>query len=117
MKAELFSFGEIVIAGERYAHDVVIEKGQVRKRKKKPSKAYRDQYGHTPLSAKEHIPWHGKKLYIGTGTYGKLPITRDVYQEAEKKGVTVIAKPTIEMCSLLKALEPKDVNAIVHVTC
>ena len=117
MKAKLVSVGEIDIAGERYAYDVIIEKGQVSKRKKSASKPYRDQYGHTPLSAQEHIPWHGGKLYIGTGAYGKLPVMPEVYKEAEKKGVKVIAKPTVEVCSLLKELEPKDINAIVHVTC
>jgi len=117
MRAKLVSFGEIDIAGERYTHDVVIEKGQVSKRKKTPSKAFRDQYGHTPLSAQEHIPWHAKKLYIGTGAYGKLPVMPDVYQEAEKRGVQVIAKPTVELCSLLQELQPKDINAVVHVTC
>jgi hypothetical protein len=69
------------------------------------------------LSAEEHIPWQGKKLYVGTGAYGKLPVMPAVYQEAEKKGVKVIVKPTIELCSLFKELEPKDINAIVHVTC
>lgn len=117
MKAKLVSFGEIDIEGERYVYDVVIERGQMRKRKKKPSKAYRDRYGHTPLSTKEDIPWHGKKLIIGTGAYGNLPIMADVYKEAEKKGVKVIARPTVEVCSLLKELKPKDINAIVHVTC
>ena len=117
METKLVSFGEIDIEGERYCHDVVIERGKVKKRKKKPSKAYRDQYGHTPLSDEEYIPWHGEKLFVGTGAYGSLPITDEVYKEAEKKGVKIIARPTVEVCSLLKELEPRDVNAIVHVTC
>jgi len=117
MKAELISFGQIDIEGERYDHDVVIEQGQVRKRKKGPSKAYRGQYGHTPLSAGEDIPWHGKKLYIGTGAYGSLPVMPEVYKEAEKKGVKVVAKPTVEVCGLMKELRSKDINAILHVTC
>ena len=72
MKAKLLSFGEIDIDGRRYDYDLVLEKGIISKRVNKPSKIYRDRYGHTPLSAKEHIPWHGKKLYIGTGFYGRL---------------------------------------------
>ena len=35
---------------KEYDNDIVIEAGRVRKRKKKPSKLYRDEYGHTPLS-------------------------------------------------------------------
>ncbi len=117
MKAKLVSFGEVDIDGERYDYDVVIEAGKVRKRSKKPSKAYRERYGHTPLSAAENIPWHGKKLYIGTGTYGSLPIMPEVMQEAKKKGIKVIAKPTVEVCKLVSELKPADINAILHVTC
>ena len=39
----------------------------MRKRKKKPSKPYRDEFGHTPLSADEELPWGGGRLIIGTG--------------------------------------------------
>ena len=94
MKAQLVSFGEINIEGQHYDYDVVIEEGEVRKRKKKPSKVYRQHFNHTPLSNKENIPWHGSKLFIGTGTYGSLPIMPAVYEEAERKGIEVIAKPT-----------------------
>ena len=47
MKAKLVASGEIEIEGERYDHDVVIEAGNVSKRTKKVSKAYRHLYGHT----------------------------------------------------------------------
>ena len=47
----------------------------MRKRSKKPSKAYRkEEFGHTPLSAHEDLPWGGGRLIIGTGAYGPLPI-------------------------------------------
>ncbi len=38
MKARLVKFGEIEVEGKRYTHDVVIDGGKVRKRKKGPSK-------------------------------------------------------------------------------
>jgi hypothetical protein len=117
MKIKLVSFGEIDIEGQHYDHDVIVEKGQVRKRKKKLSKAYRGHFGHTPLSAEEYIPWHGSKLFVGTGAYGSLPIMPEVYEEAEKKGVEIIARPTVEVCELVKKYKPKDVNAILHITC
>ena len=46
----------------------------MRKRSKKPSKPYRDRFGHTPLSADEELPWGERRLIIGTGAYGSLPI-------------------------------------------
>ena len=117
MKANFTSFGEIEIDSERYQHDVVIEQGVVRKRKKKASKVYRDRYGHTPLSAEESIPWVGKKLYIGTGMYGSLPVMAEVYREAELRGVEVVVDKTNAICRLLEKIKPKDVNAVLHVTC
>ena len=117
MKMKLVSFGQLDIEGQRYDHDIVIENGKVRKRNKKVSKAYRDQYGHTPLSAAEDIPWHGKTLYIGTGAYGSLPVMPEVYEEAKRIGVEVIAVPTDKLCQLVKDLSPKDINAVLHVTC
>lgn len=117
MKMRFVSFGEIDIEGRRYDHDVVIEQGEVRKRRKKPSKVYSGAFGHTPLSIEESIPWCGDKLFIGTGAYGRLPLLPDVYSEAERKGVAIIARPTAEICELLNEYKPTDVNAILHVTC
>jgi hypothetical protein len=56
MKARLVKFGEIEVEGKCYTHDVVIDGGKVRKRKKGPSKQFREKFGHTPLSAGEEIP-------------------------------------------------------------
>ena len=44
MRFEKFSFGSIQIDGETYEHDVVIDQGEIRKRKKKPSKKFRDEF-------------------------------------------------------------------------
>jgi len=117
MKLRMPTFGEIEVEGKHYDYDLVIERGEIRKRSKKPSKAYREAYGHTPLSADESIPWHGKKLFVGTGLYGKLPMTPERFAAAEEKGIEVIARPTPELCERLRDLKPSDVNAILHVTC
>jgi hypothetical protein len=111
-------FGSIVVDGERFDHDVVIEAGTVRARKKGPSKAHRGRYGHTPLSADEAIPWSAAKLVIGTGASGSLPIMSELSDMAEAKGVELIALPTAEACELLRTMEADDsVAAILHVTC
>jgi hypothetical protein len=41
-------FGSLKIDDEKYAKDVILDRGVVRKRKKKPSREFREQYGHTP---------------------------------------------------------------------
>jgi hypothetical protein len=63
MRVEKFSFGSIRIDGVTYEHDVVIDRGEVRK-----PKEFRDAFGHTPLSVEEGIPWKCQRLVIGTGT-------------------------------------------------
>src|SRR5512133_1022330 len=98
MKARLVRFGEIEVEGKRYTHDVVIDGGKVRKRKKGPSKQFREEFGHTPLSAEEEIPWGGKRLLVGTGAHGALPVMDEVLAEAKRRGIELIAAPTAEVC-------------------
>jgi hypothetical protein len=117
MDAKLISFGLIEIDGRRFDRDVVLEAGSVRPRKKKPSKAYRDRYGHTPLSADEEIPWSASRLIVGTGASGQLPIMPELCQEAQRRGVEVVAVPTEEACRLLSEVGPREAAAVIHVTC
>ena len=55
MRFDNFAFGSIQIDGSTYEHDVVIDRGEISKRKKKPSKKFREQFGHTPLSVVHDI--------------------------------------------------------------
>jgi len=50
MHFDKFSFGSVRIDGSIYEHDVVIDRGKIRRRRKKPSKKFRDDFGHKPLS-------------------------------------------------------------------
>jgi len=113
----IVGFGELEVEGTRYDADVVIERGQVRRRRKKPSKPYRDRFGHTPISADESIPWGGPRLIVGTGADGRLPIMAQVYEEAARRNVEIVALPTEAACRLIADLEPGEVNAVLHVTC
>ena len=117
MQARLVSFGLVEIDGIRFDHDVVVEHGRVSKRRKKASKPLRDRYGHTPLSLLEPIPWGCRRLIVGTGADGALPIDRDVRTEARRRGVELVALPTGEACELLADAAPASTNAILHVTC
>jgi hypothetical protein len=47
MDVRLCGFGSIEVEGRAYEHDIVIDRGVVRKRSKKPSKPYRDKFGDT----------------------------------------------------------------------
>ena len=115
MRFEKFSFGFIRIDGVTYEHDVVIDRGEVHKRNKKPSKKFRDTYGHTPLSLEEEIPWKCKQLVIGTGT-GALPVMEEVEREAKRRKVKLVVLPTAKAIEKLNQ-EAEQTNAILHVTC
>jgi len=115
MKLTGFSFGKLRVDGDEYDHDLVIDRGEVRKRDKRPSKKYRAIYGHTPLSLAEDIPWKCKRLVVGTGG-GALPIMDEVRREAERRHVELIAMPTKEALELLMQGTART-NAVLHLTC
>ena len=115
MRFQKFSFGSIRIDGVTYNHDVVIDGGDVRKRKKKPSKKFRDEFGHTPVSIEENIPWKCRRLIIGTGT-GALPVMDDVKREAKRRKIELLVLPTTDAIEALKK-DTDATNAILHVTC
>jgi len=117
MEIRFVSFGTIEIEGRRYEHDVILDGGAVRKRRKGPSKPHRGRFGHTPLSVEEPIPWTGKRLIVGTGATGQLPIMPEVYEEARRRHVRLVALPTEEACRLLSATAAGEATAILHVTC
>jgi hypothetical protein len=112
---EAFSFGSIRIDGTTYDYDVVIDRGQVSKRNKKPSKKFRAAFGHTPLSNEEDLPWKCRRLVVGTGT-GDLPIMDEVKREAERREIELVILPTVEAIKTLQEY-PERTNAILHVTC
>jgi hypothetical protein len=117
MEARFIRFGEIEVDGVRYDYDVVIDGGKVRKRQKKPSKPHRDQFGHTPLSAAEDIPWAGRRLIVGTGVNGSLPVMPEVFREAERRGVEIVTVPLTKALELLDAAHDDEAFAVLHVTC
>jgi len=116
MRFDNLSFGSIQIDGTVYEHDVVIDRGEIRKRKKKTSKKFGEQFGHTPLSMEEDIPWKCRQLVIGSGAFGRLPVMQDLQREAERHKIKLLVLPTIEAIEVLKR-GPKDTNAVLHVTC
>lgn len=110
-------FGKIVIEGKSFDHDIVLEDGHVRARDKGPSRRFKSQYGHTPLTAGEDIPWSRHRLIIGTGYSGRLPVLTEVEEVAESKGVELQVLPTFEACEILSDIDRSEVNAVLHVTC
>lgn len=111
-----YSFGSIQVDGVTYDHDLIIDRGKVRKRKKAASRKFRDNYGHTPLSIAEDIPWRCRRLVIGTGAHGALPVMQEVRDEARRLEIDLVVLPTAEAAGAL-AKAAADTNAILHLTC
>ena len=111
-------FGWIETGGVRYEHDIVIHAdGSVTRRKKKASKAFKGEYGHTPLSKAELdflSDENSRKVFIGTGQYGDLPVMPDAKAFLARyetvTGTTPSLLPLIEQ-------EKERFVAILHVTC
>lgn len=116
MKVKYLGFGSVEINGQRYDKDVVVRRGRVEKRTKKASKHMKEQYGHTPLSLAENIPWDCETLIIGTGESGALPVLDEVKHEAEKRRVKLLIMRTDEACRELEKAGDKT-NAVLHLTC
>jgi hypothetical protein len=111
-----YSFGSIRVDGVTYDHDLIIDRGKIRKRNKAASRKFRGEYGHTPLSAAEDIPWRCRRLVIGTGADGALPVMQQVRDEARRRKVDLIILPTAEAIGALTQTS-RETNAILHLTC
>ena len=116
MRFTAYSFGSVRIDGVAYDHDLIIDRGKVRKRKKAASKKFRGAYGHTPLSIAEDIPWRCRRLVIGTGAQGALPVMQQVKEEAQRRKVDLVVLPTAQAIGMLSDTT-KHTNAVLHLTC
>jgi hypothetical protein len=111
-----YCFGSIRVDGVTYDHDLIIDHGKIRKRKKAASRKFRGAYGHTPLSIAEDIPWRCRRLVVGSGADGALPVMQQVRDEARRRKIDLVILPTAEAIgALTKTIA--DTNAILHLTC
>ncbi len=116
MRVTGYSFGSVRVDGVTYDHDLIIDRGRIRKRKKGASRKFRAAYGHTRLSIAEDIPWRCRRLVICTGADAALPVMSQVRDEARRRGVDLVVLPTAQAIGIL-AEATTDTNAILHVTC
>ena len=116
MRITGYSFGSIRVDGVIYDYDLIIDRGKIRKRKKAASRKFRGADGHTPLSIAEDIPWRCRRLVIGTGAAGALPVMKQVRQEAHRRKVDLVVLPTAAAIGVLTGAT-KDTNAVLHLTC
>ena len=111
-------FGSITIAGEVYEHDVVIRlSGQVKKRKKKLSKAKYGTSHKVSLEEADHLFEAGaKRLIVGTGHNGCVELSDEAADFFRRKGCTVQLLPTPKAAAAWNAAEGAVIG-MFHVTC
>ena len=102
--------------GVTYEHDLILDRGKVRKRTKAASRKFRGAYGHTPPSTAENIPRRCRRLVAGTGADGALPVMQQVRDQARRRKVDLIILPTAQAIGALTQTS-RETNAILHLTC
>ncbi len=60
-----YSFGSVRVDGVTYDHDLIIDRGKIRERRKK-------------AASRQGIPWRCRRLVIGTGADHALPVMQQV---------------------------------------
>ncbi len=111
-------FGSITIDGEAHGHDVLIRlSGEVRKRKKKLSKAV---YGTSHIISLEEAKFvHDEKaeeIIIGSGQSGNAELSEEAEEYFRKKKCKVILLPTPEAIDLWNESHGPIIG-LFHVTC
>jgi len=112
------TFGYITIQGTTYEKDIIIRlNGEIKKRKKKLSKAI---YGTSHKLSKEeakHVYEKGaKKLIIGSGQQGVLTLTDEAVDYFQKKGCNIEIAPTPEAIQNWNRQKGQFIG-LFHITC
>jgi len=111
-------FGYITIEGSKIDHDIIIRlSGEIKKRKKKLSKAV---YGTSHTVSREearHIYEDGaKRLIIGSGQEGMVKLSEDAAGYFRDKKCKVSLRPTPEAIASWNKAEGAVIG-LFHVTC
>lgn len=111
-------FGSITIEGERYENDVLIRLGgEVKKRKKKLSKAiYGTSHTISVDEAKYIFEEKAERLIIGTGQSGMVKLSEEAAEYFHKNHCRVQLLPTPDAIRVWNKADG-EVIALFHVTC
>lgn len=112
------SFGSITVDGQRYDHDIIITlQGEVKKRKKKLSKAV---YGTSHTLSLREIEYiyqeEAEEMVIGSGQYGVAHLSGEAASFLAEKHCTVFIRSTPEAIRKWNSLKGKTIG-LFHITC
>lgn len=111
-------FGSITIEGETFRRDVLIRlNGEVKKRKKKLSKAIYGTSHVVSLEEAKHVYQEGAgRLIVGTGQSGLVELSEEAADCFRRKGCRVELLPTRQAIEAWNAAEGAVIG-LFHVTC
>ncbi len=111
---EHYDFGEIIVDGKKYSRDLIIT----------PSRIISDWWrieGHMLFlkDLEDILDEEFEYLVIGTGYYGFMRVSDEVFKEMNRRGVKVIAKPTGEAVKEFNTLSSRGAKVVgaFHLTC
>lgn len=112
------AFGSITVGGTTFDHDVIIRlDGQVKKRKKKLSKAVYGTSHTISLDEAKHVYEKGAEhLIIGTGQYGLAALSDEAADYFRRKGCQAELLPTSEAIQAWNEAQGAVIG-LFHVTC
>jgi hypothetical protein len=120
MKPEInkTSFGSITVNKEKFDHDIIIRlDGEIRKRKKKLSKAI---YGTSHTISRDEAKYvyedGAEVLIIGSGQYGAAELSEEAKEYFQKKSCRVILLPTPEAIQEWNRAGVQVIG-LFHITC
>jgi hypothetical protein len=111
MVIEHYSFGEIVIDGNKYSNDLIVFKDKV--------KSWWRKEGHLLHleDIEEIIKEKPEILIVGTGSYGVMKVEESVKEFLKEKGIKLVEKNSKEACDEFNKLKNKNVVLAIHLTC
>jgi hypothetical protein len=117
-KIDSFKFGSITIDGNKHTNDVIIyPNGEVKKRKKKLSKAIYGTSHTISLEEAKHIfKMPASTLLIGTGQYGRVKLSTEAEDYLAQKACEVILLPTPQAIQVWNEME-REATGLFHITC
>jgi len=114
------TFGSITVEGTVFEHDVIIRPdGQVKKRKKKLSKAVYGTSHTISLEEARYVCGQGPdadRLIVGSGQYGNVELSPEAAAYVERRKCRVVLLPTPEVIDVWNDAEGKAIG-LFHVTC
>jgi hypothetical protein len=114
------AFGSITVAGTVFEHDVIIRPdGQVKKRKKKLSKAV---YGTSHRISLQEAMFvceqaaGADRLVVGSGQYGNVELSAEAESYLKERKCRVALLPTPEAIGVWNKMKGRAIG-LFHVTC